>query len=155
MPQLVKGGKNAFAWSKVSDTGRIIIPDDAFEEYTFQENEIVILISGSKTSGGFALTRMEKFLDSTISHAVLKSHPGLIKQEIPEGESVRFGSRFFCWIQINDKSITLPTETLNNYSVKNGDLLLTVRGSDLGLAFIVKGPMIKEAKKHKELRVYQ
>ena len=155
MPQLVKGGKNAFAWSKVCDTGRIIIPDDAFEEYAFQDKGIVILMSGSKTSGGFTLIRLEMFLDSPISNAVSKSHPGLFNKEIPKGETLYFRDRLFCWTEIKDKSITLPYKTLDDYGVKTGDLLLTVRGSDLGLAFIVKGPIIVEAKRHKELRLYQ
>jgi hypothetical protein len=32
--------------------------------------------------------------------------------------------------------------------------LLTVRGSNVGLTFIVKGPIIKEAKKHPELETF-
>ncbi len=33
MPQLVKGGKYVYGWSKVSTKGKIAIPDKAKEEY--------------------------------------------------------------------------------------------------------------------------
>jgi hypothetical protein len=33
MPQLVKGGKHTFGWSRVGKTGRIIIPPEALTEY--------------------------------------------------------------------------------------------------------------------------
>ena len=57
MPQLVKGGKYVFGWSKVSDEGKIVTPSKAFIEYHFKAGEKIILLSGSKTSGGFRLTK--------------------------------------------------------------------------------------------------
>jgi len=50
MPQLVKGGKYTFGWSRVGDTGRIVIPAEAVEEYRLKESEKLILVPGSKTS---------------------------------------------------------------------------------------------------------
>jgi len=52
MPQLVKGGKYVFGWSKVNDEGKIVIPSKAFIEYHFKAGEKIILLSGSKTWGG-------------------------------------------------------------------------------------------------------
>lgn len=152
MPQLVKGGKNVFAWSGVSDMGRILIPEDAFKEYGFVENETVILMSGSKTSGGFSLVRMRRLQDSPIS-SVLREHPELMNQGIPEGKSLEINSRYFCWTLVKDGGITIPHDTLPDYGIKRGDMLLVVRGSSLGLGFIVRGPIIEEAKKHKELKI--
>lgn len=57
MPQLVKGGKYVFGWSKVNDEGKIVIPSKAFIEYHFKAGEKIILLSGSRTSGGFGLTK--------------------------------------------------------------------------------------------------
>lgn len=39
MPQLVKGGKHVFGWSRVGDTGRIIIPPEAMEEYHLKDSD--------------------------------------------------------------------------------------------------------------------
>jgi hypothetical protein len=154
MPQLVKGGKNAYAWSRVTKTGKILIPVDAFAEYDFKENEVVILLSGSKTSGGFALIRKCKMQKSPIS-AVLQAFPALMNQKTQKGKSLKISSKCFCWTLIEDGSITLPNDTLLNLGIKKDDLLLVVRGSNFGLGFVVKGPIIEEAKKHKELKVYE
>ena len=60
MPQLVKGGKNAFAWSKVRINGEIKIPNEVIVEYDLQPGDKVIIMSGSKTSGGFSIVKVEK-----------------------------------------------------------------------------------------------
>jgi hypothetical protein len=154
MPQLVKGGKNAFAWSRVAKTGRIRIPEDAFMEYGFRENEAVILMSGSNTSGGFALSRISRIQESPLS-SILRAHPALTYQGIPAGRLLKFNSKFVCWALIVEKSITLPFATLQQFGIKRDALLLTVRGSNFGLGFIIKGSIIEEAKKHKELKIYE
>lgn len=155
MPQLVKGGKNAFAWSKVSDEGKLVIPRDAFEEYGLKEGEVAILLSGSKKSGGFSVNRLSKFKNSSISAAVFEAHPELENLEIPEGVTVNYKSRYFCWVRISNRSITLPIRSFKNYGIENGKKLLVIRGSDLGIGFIIRGPIIEEAKKHDELMIYQ
>ena len=154
MPQLVKGGKNAFAWTRVADTGRILIPEDAFTEYGFRDNEAAIVMSGSRTSVGFVLSRIPRIEGSTIS-SILRANPALLHQEIPEGKLLSFHSKYVCWTRIRQKSIILPFTALQKFGIEKEDLLLTVRGSNLGLGFIVKGPIIDEAKKHVELKIYE
>ena len=66
MPQLVKGGKHVFGWSKVGEQGSIVIPSEAFAEYHLITGENVILMSGSKTSGGFGLTKRESLREFSI-----------------------------------------------------------------------------------------
>lgn len=56
MPQLVKGGKYVFGWSKVNSEGKITIPQEAFDEYQFKSGTKAFLLPGSKRSGGFVLT---------------------------------------------------------------------------------------------------
>ncbi len=56
MPQIARGGKNVFGWSKVGIDGKIVIPPEAIEEYSLNEDDRTILIPGSKTSGGFGLS---------------------------------------------------------------------------------------------------
>lgn len=153
MPQLVKGGKNTYGWSKVSEEGRILIPPDAFKEYHFSEGKNVILISGSQKSGGFGLTTLELLKESPLS-GIITAHQELSEYLIREGDPIQFNSKVFCWTHINNKSIMVPLDTLQMYGIKKGDLLLTVRGSNLALGFIVKGPIIEEAKRHPELKIF-
>jgi len=51
-------------------------------------------------------------------------------------------------------NFSVPVETLEKYEVHTGDWLLSVRGSRLALAFIVKGPIIAEAKLHSSLPLF-
>ena len=154
MPQLVKGGKNTFGWSKVSETGKIIIPPDAFDEYNFSIEKYAYLLSGSKKSGGFGLTTLNSLKTSLFSN-ILLDHPELLNPESIFGESIKYRSRFFCIVPIENMSITVPLDVLKLYGIKKNSMLLTVRGSNLALGFIVKGPIIEEAKRHPELEVYE
>lgn len=150
MPQLVKGGKNAFAWSIVNDRGEIIIPLDAWIEYGFVQDEIAILMTASQTSGGFVLSRYEMFKNSPISR-VLQAHSGLNERTIPEGDFIKYNQRYYCWITIGNQRITVRFVTLEKFGVNKGSHLLSIRGSNFGLSFIVRGPIIEEARKHPEL----
>ena len=38
---------------------------------------------------------------------------------------------------------------------KKNSMLLTVRGSHKALGYMVKGPIIEEAKRHPELKIYE
>jgi hypothetical protein len=152
MPQLVKGGKNAFGWSIVNDRGEIIIPPDAWIEYGLVQNEIAILMTASQTSGGFVLSRYEIFKNSPISR-VLQTYPEINERTIPEGEFIKFNQRYYCWRQVGNQKVTVPFATLEKFGIIKGSHLLSIRGSHIGLSFIVKGPIIEEARQHPELMV--
>lgn len=155
MPQLVKGGKHAYAWSKVNTNGRIVIPNDATTEYNLLAYDKVILMSGSKRSGGFGVTSVETLKKSAI-HVILEGHPQLAEFQTNEGGIVEIKGRNYCWVKMNKNgSITVPLETLEKYGVTPGDKLLSVRGSCVALGFIVKGPIIDEAKKHSNIKMYE
>ena len=68
MPQLVKGGKYVFGWSIISKDGQIIIPPEACKEYNYEINDKVIIISGSKTSGGFSIIKLNQVAKSFLSN---------------------------------------------------------------------------------------
>ena len=151
MPRLVKGGKCVFGWSEVDVNGRIVVPPEALTEYHFRTPSKVLLMPASKRSGGFALTTQSMLENSKIS-VFLDEEPRLARFELAEGETVTVGKRIYCWVKLNgDGSFTVPVGTLKKYGIKPGDMLLSVRGSGLALAFIVKGPLIAEAKKHSTL----
>jgi hypothetical protein len=153
MPQLVKGGKYIFGWSKVRRDGRINIPPEAFHEYAFYDGENVIVIPGSLKSGGFGLAHIEEMAQSPIG-SFLEKCPQLLRCELPEGETVGIGGRLYCWVKVHDKSIRLPLGTLSKYGVSNDNLLLVGRGSSMALGFIAKGLIFEEGKKHLELKVF-
>jgi hypothetical protein len=125
MPQLVKGGKWVFGWVSVGKKRQMSIPPIAYAEYGFQLGETVLLMRGSRSSGGIALGRIEKLINSP-----LKSR--FIGQTIIEA----------------DRRVILPPET----GVSPGERLLVVRGSGLALSFLQRGPIYDEAVKHPELK---
>lgn len=81
MPQLVKGGKDIFGWSKVGENGKIIIPEEAYLEYKFNEDKKCILMSGSKRSGGFGLSSNRLIRNSPIGK-MLERFPELINHRL-------------------------------------------------------------------------
>jgi len=155
MPQLVKGGKHVFGWSKVGDKGVIKIPPEVSEEYQLRPSDKVIIISGSKTSGGFSIVKFEVLKNSPLS-VILNDNPDLAKFNISRGKPIQYSNHFYCWTEISKNGkIHLPIEKLRLYGIKPGDNILSARGSGLGIGFIVRGPIIQEAEKHSELKTYQ
>ena len=154
MPQLVKGGKYTFGWSRVGDTGRIVIPAEAVEEYRLKESEKLILVPGSKTSGGFGLASQESLKSSPLG-SVVSTNPDIGEFRLPEGEIIEDKGRRYGWVELRNGGITLPPGTLEKYGIRIGDRLLVIRGSGLAIGFAVRGPIVEEAKKHPELAVFE
>jgi uncharacterized ubiquitin-like protein YukD len=87
---------------------------------------------------------------------MLDSEPRLAEFWLREGETVTVGTRTCCWVKLNSKGeLFVPEETLKAYGVNFGDRLLVGRGSGLALAFIAKGPIVAEARKHSTLTVHK
>lgn len=153
MPRLVKGGKYVFGWSKVYPDGKIIIPSEAYEEYRFQTGENIILMPGSRTSGGFSLTSL-RLLEGTPLSAFLNEIPQLSEFSVGEGTLIAHKKRIFAWIRMQEGYIVAPSQTLENYGARVGSLLLSVRGSSLALGFLIKGPLYEIAHKHQNIAVF-
>ncbi len=155
MPQLVKGGKYVFGWSKIGTKGKVKIPPEAYEEYNLKRDKFVILFSGSKTSGGFGLSST-RILKKSVMKEVLELNISLTNYEIPEGEVIQFKKKQYCWIKIHiDSSIFLPKRTLESFGIHYNEFLLAVRGSHLAIGFIAKGPIFNEAKNHPEISIFK
>ncbi len=154
MPQLVKGGKHVFGWSKVDGAGGVVIPPEAVAEYRLGKTENAILISGSKTSGGFSLCKRDSLLKSPLG-AAMKEWP----EPTGRGESaervVTVRGRSFCPVTVVNGRFVLPGRALTAYGVRPGGRLLVIRGSSLGVGFGARGPIIEEAKRHPELEVFE
>ncbi|MFX1503446.1 MAG: hypothetical protein ACFFDH_20955 [Promethearchaeota archaeon] len=155
MPQIIKGGKYIFGWSKVGNQGKIKIPPEAFREYNLSLDECVILFSGSKTSGGFGVSSI-RILRNSAMNEITEKITSLAKYKIPEGEIIEFKNRKYCLLRIlDDKSIVLPERILDAFEINTNDLLLSGRGSHLAIGFIAKGPIFEEAKKHPEIEMFE
>ncbi len=155
MPQIVKGGKHLFGWSRVGNQGKINIPPEAFNEYNLKLEKYAILFSGSKTSGGFGLSSV-RILENSIMKELIDKNSSLANYRIPEGEFIEFKNKKYCWVAIQkDSSINLPEKTLHAFGINKNDDLLSGRGSHLAIGFIAKGPIFKEAKKHPEIKVFE
>jgi len=153
MPKLVKGGKHVYGWSQVREDGTIKISDEALKEYGYSEDQKVIILPGSTTSGGFGITTVEKLSNSPL-RTILEKKPSLAQFKIKKGKVIRYRVENYCWTQINNSSIKLPQDTLKIYGISLGDRLLSVRGSHLALAFLKEGPIYEEAKNYPELRFF-
>lgn len=154
MPRLVKGGKFVYGLSRISPEGDIFIPPAAMNEYAFNDGDRVILLSGSRKSGGFGLTRLE-ILEKSELRTLIDTLPGLRDYRIPRGETIEYRGRLFGWTVIESGGyIRLPLGTLAGYGCTPGELLAVGRGSYLSLAFIARGPIIQEAFRHPELEIF-
>jgi hypothetical protein len=101
MPQLSKGGKYIFGWSKVREDGGIRIPDEAMLEYHLQPNDRVILMSGSRTSGGFSVAKKSS-LEQSVFSKILDANPNLASYRIEERKITKSRGRHCCWVSIRD-----------------------------------------------------
>ena len=154
MPQLEKGGKHVFGWSVVGRDGRVRIPAEARREYRLRVGERVILISGSRTSGGFGLTR-RSFLVRSPLRRLLRENPRLDRYRLKEGEPLRQSWRFLCWLKIRRGGIVrLPPPARAAYGLRAGDRLMSIRSSDIAIGFAAQGPLIAVGRKHKELELF-
>jgi len=150
MPQLVKGGKHVFGWSRVSAAGWIRIPPEALDEYSLKEAERLLIIPGSRTSGGFGLGSLTSIRRSPLG-SVADACPDLAGFLVPEADIVEYRSRPYCWVELRHGEIRLPADTLQRYGIAFGDDLLLIRGSGRALGFAVRGPILEEARRHHEL----
>jgi hypothetical protein len=158
MPQLVKGGKYIFGWAVIQSDGRIRIPDETYDEYRFSETGTVILLSGSKTSGGFSLHKPDSLAETKPGHQITdligynKESGSFTTKKL---EVIKSGSRLIGWTMLDrEKYFKLSSEWLDLFALKSGTRLLVGRGSGLGPAFIAKGAIYQEALKHPGLFVF-
>jgi bifunctional DNA-binding transcriptional regulator/antitoxin component of YhaV-PrlF toxin-antitoxin module len=153
MPQLVKGGKYVFGWSVIGKDGRIPLPGEARIEYKIRPRDKVVLISGSRTSGGFSVCKESQIEQSKLSE-IYKLNSELVDSE--EGKIIVSGGRVICRVSVDeDNQLLLSPSILNAYRAAPEGRLLSVRGSFIGIGMIVKGPIVKEALNHPEIPVFE
>ncbi|VVB63716.1 Uncharacterised protein [uncultured archaeon] len=154
MPHITKGGKYIFGWTIIRDEGTIFLPEEVMKEYDLAEFEKVIVISGSKATGGIVVAKNEKIQRSKISN-VLSENQRLAKFQITDGELIKYKGRLYCWTAINPGGlIKLPQKVMKELGITSRDNLLVIRGSNMGFVMGVKGPLIEKAKDHPEIPVF-
>ena len=154
MPQLVKGGKYIFGWSHVSDCGKICIPEEAQIEYNFQPSDKIIIISGSRASKGFAITKIDLIKKSQIFNGI-SVHKELINFQDLQNGYIQDRNRIYTWSEVDTHGyFNINEKSLKQYYVDLNDNLLVGRGSGFTLSFIKTGSIVKEALMHPELITY-
>jgi hypothetical protein len=121
LPQIAKGGKFVFGWSILGKDGCVKIPEEVMVEYHLLNENRLILIFGSKSSGGFVVTKLTLIKESLIK-GLLLDYPEFEDYTLPEGKPVKWKGRYYCWVNLNKQGILkLPPETASCFNVKENN----------------------------------
>jgi hypothetical protein len=114
----------------------------------------VILISGSKASGGFVVAR-RSFLEQSTLSGILSNNPELAQSRTKPGELIRYTGRLDCWVNQHNGLLKLPAEIMGTFCIQPGDNLLIIRGSNLGFVCAKSGPLVKKARSFPGIPVFE
>ena len=149
MPQMNKGGKFIFGESIVRSDGRLCFPKQAIEEYRIASKGKIYLFTGSKSTGGFCVTRKGLLLPSKLGH-LLSEMPALSRYEAPEGAFLPCKGRVCCWVSVSETGeIRLTEETLSFLNFKPEMRLLSIRSSNIAFTMGAKRPLWEKAARFK------
>ena len=149
MPQLGIGGKFVYGKSIIRKGSLIQFPLQALSEYNITVEGKIYLFTGSKSTGGFCVTRKGLLLPSKISNILLDT-PILQNYEMPEGVFIAYKGRYYCWLSISQEGkIILSKESLSFLHLEEGMDLLSIRSSDIAFTMGAKGPLLEIAASYK------
>lgn len=155
MAVTAKNGKYFYAWSKILPDGSFYLPGQALQEYHIRTDSNVILMSGRNTVKGFSVVCKE-LIDNSPLAKIFASLPQLRNFSIPEGRTICFKERLFCWTYLGrDQYIRLPLETWEEFGVSPGEKLLSLRATHLAFNNLADGPYIELAKQVRGVPVYE
>lgn len=127
------------------DDGSVRIPALAVEEYQIASEGRVHLLTGSKSTGGFCVTRRGLLHPSKLGH-ILDDMPALLNYETAEGSFVRYKGRAYCWASITEDGVlSLSPEMMGLLAIAPGMELLSIRSSDIAFTMGAKGPLLEKA----------
>ena len=145
MPQMNKGGKFIFGKSLIRPDGTLRIPPQAVDEYRIATEGRVYLFTGSRSTGGFCVTRHGLLAPSKLG-GILRDLPALNAYEQPEGAFTPYKGRSYGWLSIRpDGCIHLDGAALSFLKLKPGMALLCIRSSDIAFTLGAKGPLLEKA----------
>ena len=103
------------------------------------------LFTGSRSTGGFCVTRRGLLLPSKLGH-ILTETPPLLRYELPEGAFVRYKGRTYCWTEISPSGEIRLTEAMQALlQLRAGMRLLSIRSSDIAFTMGARGPLMDRA----------
>lgn len=141
MPQVSKGGKFIFGISHIWEDLTIQIPKQAIHEYALADVENIILITGSKATGGFCITTYPLLSSSKLCH-ILTDCPQLREQTLPMGKLITYKGRGYTWLPIGKEGvISLPPNLMRELSLQVHSKLLAIRSSNIAFTMGAKGPL--------------
>lgn len=155
MPQMNKGGKFVFGKSLVRPDGAIRLPPQALAEYDAAVEGKVYLFTGSKSTGGFCVTRRGLLGPSKLGH-ILAENPALQQYQTAPGQLVPYKGRAYCWVAISRQGVIQLSESLlGSLGLRAGMELLSIRSSDIAFTMGAKGPLLERAENFDgEIAVY-
>ncbi len=155
MPQMNKGGKFVFGKSLVQENGMLHFPEQAIREYDITVEGRVYLFTGSKSTGGFCVTRKGLLEPSRLGH-ILADTPILKDYTSKQGEFIKYKGRAYSWVDITeDGRIVLSDEMMSFLKIEPGMKLLSIRSSDIAFTMGAYGRLVEESMKHEdEIPVY-
>lgn len=146
MPQVNKGGKFIFGWSAIRPGGSVVLPASAVNEYDMTSEGRVILFSGSKSTGGFCVTR-HGLLETSKLSGILNDNSRLNDYLLGEGEFIQYKGRFYCWARIDaEGKIILAQSMLKSLNLKEGMKLFAIRSSNIAFTMGARGPLLERIK---------
>ena len=148
MPQMNKGGKYVFGLSLIREDGSILFPEQAIEEYRIAEEGRVYLFTGSRSTGGFCVTRKGLLLPSRLGK-ILEETPALRDFTANREEFVRCKGRSYYWTDITaNGQIVLSAEAMDFLNIKPGMELFSIRSSDIAFTMGARGPLLEKVKRY-------
>ena len=140
-----KGGKYIFGKSLVRETGEIRLPPMAVAEYRIAAEGRVYLFTGSKSTGGFCVTRQGLLAPSGLGH-ILTENLSLLAYSAPAGAFIPYKGRSYCWLPVSPGgTLALTPEMLAFLHLVPGMALLAIRSSDIAFTMGAKGPLLEKA----------
>ena len=155
MPQMNKGGKFIFGKSIIRDDGTIRFPEQAVREYDITVEGKIYLFTGSKSTGGFCVTRKGLLEPSKLGH-ILRAMPELRDYSAEPGCFIRYKGHSYAWTEISENGRIILTKNMMAFlKIEAGLKLLSIRSSDIAFTMGAHGPLVDESMKHEnEIPVY-
>ncbi len=155
MPQMNKGGKFIFGKSIIRNDGIIQLPEQAIHEYNISSEGKVYLFTGSKSTGGFCITRKGLLEPSKLGH-ILSDNPELKDYSASQGKFIKYKGHSYAWVEISpDGKIVLDDEMISFLKLDIGMKLLSIRSSNIAFTMGAYGRLMDESMKHEnEIHVY-
>ena len=150
MPQMNKGGKFIFGKSLIRENGIVQFPKQAIDEYNISSEGKVILFTGSKSTGGFCVTRKGLLEPSKLGH-ILTENPKLREYKVEQGSFIKYKGRSYTWIDITEEGIIqLSKEMMGFLKIELGMKLLSIRSSDIAFTMGAYGRLVDDSMKHED-----